>query len=570
LVTNAETFKNVPGGTAHWSFAGGTNYNDRSGTGAVVIGKADASCSIVGYSGTYDAHAHGASGSCAGVDIGGTAAGSSLSLGASYTNVPGGTAHWVFTGGTNYNDQAGDVAIVLAKADPNCTVTPYAVTYNANAHSATGSCAGVVDEATPLAAIDFSGTTHTNAGNYTTDTWTFTDTSGNYLNDGDTITDSICNADASCVVTPYSGTYDGAFHGIGVACSGVDTGGAATGGSVTNTESFKNVPGGTAHWSFAGGTNYNDRSGTGAVVIGLRSLAITANDRAKTYGDTLSLGTSSFTTNGNEAVGEHVTAVALTSTGGLDASTTAAAGAYPGNIIASGATGNGGFLASNYDLTYVPGKLTIHHAHLTVTADNKSKVLNAANPPITYQLTGFKNSEGTGVVSGSASCSTTALTNSPVGTYPITCAIGTLSAANYDFPTFVPGTLTVGYALTGTCLGSPGHAILQPIDSDDSSVFKQGSTVPAKFRVCDANGVSMGTPGVVTDFKLTKTLTGTIENIVNEDVISTTPDTAFRWSLSDQQWIFNINTKNLTKGKTYVYRISLNDGSAIDFMFGLK
>jgi hypothetical protein len=32
----------------------------------------------------------------------------------------------------------------------------------------------------------------------------------------------------------------------------------------------------------------------------------------------------------------------------------------------------------------------------------------------------------------------------------------------------------------------------------------------------------------------------------------------------------NINTKNLTKSKTYVYRISLNDGSTIDFMFGLK
>ena len=53
-------------------------------------------------------------------------------------------------------------------------------------------------------------------------------------------------------------------------------------------------------------------------------------------------------------------------------------------------------------------------------------------------------------------------------------------------------------------------------------------------------------------------------------MVSTTPDTAFRWSASDQQWIFNINTKSLSKNKTYVYLITLNDGSTIHFQFGLK
>jgi hypothetical protein len=34
----------------------------------------------------------------------------------SYTNVPGGTAHWVFTDVTgNYNNGAGDVAITITK-----------------------------------------------------------------------------------------------------------------------------------------------------------------------------------------------------------------------------------------------------------------------------------------------------------------------------------------------------------------------------------------------------------------------------------------------------------------------
>ena len=36
-----------------------------------------------------------------------------LNLGNSFTNVPGGTAHWVFAGNTNYNAQSGDVAITI-------------------------------------------------------------------------------------------------------------------------------------------------------------------------------------------------------------------------------------------------------------------------------------------------------------------------------------------------------------------------------------------------------------------------------------------------------------------------
>lgn len=129
---------------------------------------------------------------------------------------------------------------------------------------------------------------------------------------------------------------------------------------------------------------------------------------------------------------------------------------------------------------------------------------------------------------------------------------------------------TVGYASTGLCLGQPGHQVLQPVNNDGSSAFKKGSTVPVKFRVCDANGLSIGAAGTVATFKLVKTVNGQAESVVVEDPISTTPDTAFRWDTTGQQWIFNLNTKNLTGGITYYYRITLNDGSAIDFHFYLK
>jgi hypothetical protein len=122
----------------------------------------------------------------------------------------------------------------------------------------------------------------------------------------------------------------------------------------------------------------------------------------------------------------------------------------------------------------------------------------------------------------------------------------------------------------GSCLGSPGHQVLQPVNPDGSSAFKKGSTVPIKFRVCDALGTSIPDPELVTSFKLVKKVSGTVESVVLENPTSTTPDTAFRWDATAQQWIFNLSTKNLAGNYTYYYAIDLNDGTKITFHFYLK
>ena len=106
------SFTDVPGGTAHWTFAGGTNYTDESGTAAIVITKADAIVT------RHRLHGH--------LRRGGARRDRhrhrrrrrriwrrGLNLGASFTDVPGGTAHWTFAGGTNYTDQDGTAAIVI-------------------------------------------------------------------------------------------------------------------------------------------------------------------------------------------------------------------------------------------------------------------------------------------------------------------------------------------------------------------------------------------------------------------------------------------------------------------------
>jgi hypothetical protein len=174
-------------------------------------------------------------------------------------------------------------------------------------------------------------------------------------------------------------------------------------------------------------------------------------------------------------------------------------------------------------------------------------------------------------LSGVASC---------VGPVPNGSNIDTASVGAKSFTVNAQDTLgnsgsatnkySVAYVSGGTCNGEAGHAILQPINADGTSIFKQGNTVPAKFRVCDANGASIGSAGVVSSFKLVQTIAGTGSTTVNEDVPSTTPDTAFRWDTTAQQWIFNVTTKGLSAGKTYVYNITLNDSSIIAFRFGLR
>jgi len=134
----------------------------------------------------------------------------------------------------------------------------------------------------------------------------------------------------------------------------------------------------------------------------------------------------------------------------------------------------------------------------------------------------------------------------------------------------VTRTFAITYAPAGPCLGSPGHQVVPPLAADGSSVVRQNATVAVKFRVCDANGVSIGAPGVVTSFTLIRLLQGTVTTEVTVEPTSTTPDTAFRWDAAGQQWIFNLGTKDLAAGATYIYRIRLDDGSSIEFSFGLR
>jgi hypothetical protein len=186
--------------------------------------------------------------------------------------------------------------------------------------------------------------------------------------------------------------------------------------------------------------------------------------------------------------------------------------------------------------------------------------------PVTLNGSATVAANASDALSGLDAVSCGSVDASSVGSKTVSCSAAdkagnsASASANYN----------VQYASSGMCYGGLGHAVLQPINTDGSSSFKQGSTVPVKFRVCDAYGNSIGVNPVANPNApiLYQVNSGALS--VNETAVSTTPDTAFRWDASSQQWIFNLNTRNLTSNKTYYYRIDLADGTSILFRFSLR
>jgi hypothetical protein len=118
------------------------------------------------------------------------------------------------------------------------------------------------------------------------------------------------------------------------------------------------------------GANYN---------IIARPVTIAANIINKTYGDA------------DPAFTYHITSGSLLSGDAIIGSLIRDAGETAGvHAINQGTIAINNL---NYNLTFQPSYLEIDRAPLTVTAENKTKIVGQANPVLTYAITGFKNSE---------------------------------------------------------------------------------------------------------------------------------------------------------------------------------
>jgi len=142
-----------------------------------------------------------------------------------------------------------------------------------------------------------------------------------------------------------------------------------------------------------------------------------------------------------------------------------------------------GTASSNYVLAGTGSETTttasISPDALTITADDASRVTGQPNPPFTLSYSGFVAGQTTSSLTTLPTVWTTASTNSPAGTYPI--SVSGAADPNYVF-TYVPAVLTVTdggpaaqaaspsyVGALASVSGSDGGGGLGPSDSEGST-----------------------------------------------------------------------------------------------------
>jgi hypothetical protein len=110
--------------------------------------------------------------------------------------------------------------------------------------------------------------------------------------------------------------------------------------------------------------------------------------------------------------------------------------------------------------------------------------------------------------------------------------------------------------------------ILQPINSDGSSIFKLGSTVPIKFQLLDASGNNVDTAEAQLHIaKVTNYVVGDQTEGISSG--SANSGNLFRYDAGTHQYSYNLATKNLSKG-TWQMIIELDDGSVHNGIISLR
>jgi 6-phosphogluconolactonase (cycloisomerase 2 family) len=170
------------------------------------------------------------------------------------------------------------------------------------------------------------------------------------------------------------------------------------------------------------------------------------------------------------------------------------------------------------------GDLIVTKAQLTVTADNQARLYGDPNPTLTYAISGFVNGDTIAVVSGAADCSTTATQASPVGTYPITCAIGTLAAQNYVFA-FVPGTLMVNPAPLTVNVNNASRAYGDPNPAFTGTItgLKNGDVITANYSTTATQLSPVGTYPITATLVDPNGILGNYAVTINNGTLTITP-----------------------------------------------
>jgi len=234
--------------------------------------------------------------------------------------------------------------------------------------------------------------------------------------------------------------------------------------------------------SNANNSNYSLTYTGNALTINPATLTVTADPTSRLYGAANPALSGSVTGFVNGELLANVT----TGTESFSSSATNSSNVGSYGITGAGLTANNG----NYVFSQAAGNataLTINKAHLTVTADDKSRLYGAANPILTTTVSGFVNGETAGTAAGfggSGSATTLADASTAVGSAAITANASTLEATNYDFTHLVDGTLTINPATLTVKPVTPPEPVQNAIAQLESNILApRASTKPEELSL---------------------------------------------------------------------------------------
>lgn len=218
-------------------------------------------------------------------------------------------------------------------------------------------------------------------------------------------------------------------------------------------------------------SNYNITYANGSLSINQANLTITANSTSKIYGQTLDFTGTEFTSTALKN-SETLTGANLTSAGA--AATAEVNGGTNYTIAINNATGANGFVASNYNIIYTSGDLTVNPAPLGIAATGTYSGTTLVTPA-SYTLTGLVNGETVNSI-GSVVLNN-ANTNLANRITTINIANGTASMANYQLNSVAntaPNTTT-----TNSFAMAKANVTVTP---DNDAIFV-GQSLPGSYNV---------------------------------------------------------------------------------------
>lgn len=191
-------------------------------------------------------------------------------------------------------------------------------------------------------------------------------------------------------------------------------------------------------------------------------------------------------------------------------------------------------------LDFVPPEITVP-ADIVVTASSSHGSV------VTYSVTATDQVDG----SVSPSCAPPSGETFAIGTHTVTCTAadsrGNTASASFK--------IIVKPLFSGA---------LEPINSDGSSIFRVGQTVPVRLQLSDSNG------NFITDVLLTFEAQKISNSIAGDETeslvqVTATAGDTFRYDADSNQYIYNWSTKGLSAG-TWEIRIYIDFGQPTELL----